>query len=88
VASGILDDSSGSGCVGFAVFVRLQPPTVIRIGANGEAVVVGQPTKGGAASASTGADAFLDQAFVKRFLDSYLNYAPSNVDERGPQAST
>jgi hypothetical protein len=68
--------------LGLAVFVRLQPPTVIRIGANGEAVVVGQPTKSGAASASTGTDAFLDQAFVKRFLDSYLNYAPSNVDER------
>jgi hypothetical protein len=68
--------------LGFAVFVRLQPPTVIRIDANGEAVVVGQPTKSGAASVSTGTDAFLDQAFVKRFLDSYLNYAPSNVDER------
>jgi hypothetical protein len=68
--------------LGLAVFVRLQPPTVIRIGANGEAVVVGQPTKSGAASASTGTDAFLDQAFVKRFLDSYLNYVPSNVDER------
>ncbi len=36
--------------LGLAVFVRLQPPTVIRIGANGEAVVVGQPTKGGAAA--------------------------------------
>src|ERR1035437_3036071 len=68
--------------LGLAVFVRLQPPTVIRIGANGEAVVVGQPTKGGAVSASVGTDAFLDQAFVKRFLDSYLNYVPSNVDER------
>src|ERR1017187_803674 len=65
-----------------AVFVRLQPPTVIRIGANGEAVVVGQPAKGGAASANTGTDAFLDQAFAKRFLDSYLNYSPANVDER------
>lgn len=69
--------------LGFAVFVRLQPPTVIRIGANGEAAVVGQPGKGSsAAAANTGTDAFLDQAFVKRFLDSYLNYAPSNVDER------
>lgn len=69
--------------LGFAVFVRLQPPTVIRIGANGEAVVVGQPAKGGsAAGTNVGTDAFLDQAFVKRFLDSYLNYAPADVDER------
>ena len=69
--------------LGFAVFVRLQPPTVIRIGANGEAVVVGQPTKGSsAAGTNVGTDAFLDQAFVKRFLDSYLNYSPADVDER------
>jgi hypothetical protein len=69
--------------LGFAVFVRLQPPTVIRIGANGEAAVVGPPGKGSSATAANaGTDAFLDQAFVKRFLDSYLNYAPSNVDER------
>jgi len=68
--------------LGFAVFVRLQPPTVIRIGANGEAEVVGQSGKGNASVGRTGADAFLDQAFAKRFLDSYLNYSPANVDER------
>jgi hypothetical protein len=68
--------------LGFAVFVRLQPPTVIRIGANGEAEVVGQSGRGNAAAGRTGTDAFLDQAFAKRFLDSYLNYSPANVDER------
>jgi hypothetical protein len=68
--------------LGFAVFVRLQPPTVIRIGANGEAEVVGQSGKGNASVGRTGTDAFLDQAFAKRFLDSYLNYSPANVDER------
>ena len=68
--------------LGFAVFVRLQPPTVIRIGANGEAEVVGQSRKGDPAGGRTGTDAFLDHAFVKRFLDSYLNYSPSDVDER------
>jgi hypothetical protein len=68
--------------LGFAVFVRLQPPTVIRIGANGEAEVVGQSGKGTAAAGKTGTDAFLDQAFAKKFLDSYLNYSPANVDER------
>jgi len=68
--------------LGFAVFVRLQPPTVIRIGANGEAEVVGQSGRGNDAAGRTGTDAFLDQAFAKRFLDSYLNYSPANVDER------
>jgi len=68
--------------LGFAVFVRLQPPTVIRIGANGEAEVVGQSGKENAVAGRTGTDAFLDQAFAKRFLDSYLNYSPANVDER------
>jgi hypothetical protein len=62
--------------------VRIQPPTVIRIGPTGEAVVLG---KGGTASQSnsnvTGDDPFLDQAFVKRFLSNYLNYSPTNVDD-------
>jgi hypothetical protein len=68
--------------LGFAVFVRLQPPTVIRIGANGDAEIVGQSGKGNVAAGRTGTDAFLDQAFAKRFLDGYLNYSPANVDER------
>src|SRR5260370_34469068 len=64
-------------------FVRMQPPTIIRIGPTGEAVVVGKP--GSATqnnSAASGRDAFLDQAFVKRFLANYLNYSPANVDDR------
>jgi hypothetical protein len=69
--------------LGLAVFVRLQPPTVIRIGPNGETSLVGQPARGASASdAAPGTDAFLNQAFVKRFLSSYLNYTPANVDER------
>ena len=32
--------------IGFAVFVRLQPPTVIRIGPDGQAAVLGQTAKG------------------------------------------
>lgn len=69
--------------LGFAVFVRLQSPTVIRIGPNGEATVLGQASKGSAGgNATPGTDPFLNQAFVKRFLDSYLTYAPSDVDER------
>jgi hypothetical protein len=69
--------------VGMALFIRMQPPTVIRIGPNGEATVLGKPIPGSKdASARSGTDAFLNQAFVKRFLSTYLNYAPANVDER------
>jgi len=68
--------------IGFAVFVRLQPPTVIRIGPDGQASVLGQPSKSTAAAVASGTDEFLDQAFVKRFLGNYLNYSPANVDDR------
>ncbi|SNS40467.1 VirB8 protein [Granulicella rosea] len=67
--------------IGFAVFVRMQPPTVIRIGPDGEATVLGKAVKAGEKN-GTGSDEFLNEAFVKRFLSSYLNYAPSNVDDR------
>jgi hypothetical protein len=68
--------------IGFAIFVRLQPPTVIRIGPNGEAAVVGRPSKaGGAQTSDSVTDGFLDQAFVKRFLTNYLNYSAANVDD-------
>ena len=68
--------------IGFAVFVRLQPPTVIRIGPNGEASVMGKPAKDVAADLATGGtDEFLDEAFVKRFLTTYLNYSPADVDD-------
>ena len=68
--------------IGFAVFVRLQPPTVIRIGPNGDASVLGKPARGAASDLATGGtDEFLDEAFVKRFLTSYLNYSPTDVDD-------
>jgi len=68
--------------IGFAVFVRLQPPTVIRIGPNGDASVMGKPAKGSMTDLATGGtDEFLDEAFVKRFLTSYLNYSPTDVDD-------
>jgi hypothetical protein len=64
-------------------FVRMHPPTVIRIGPDGEAEVLGQPCPGATNNTSSSEmDAFLEQAFVKRFLTSYLNYSPTNVDDR------
>ena len=69
--------------IGFAIFVRMQPPTVIRIGPNGEAAVLGKAARGAVGeTASPGTDEFLDEAFVKRFLSSYLNYSAVDVDER------
>jgi len=68
--------------IGFAIFVRIQPPTVIRIGPNGDASVLGKTPKGAVTDLATGGtDEFLDEAFVKRFLTSYLNYSPSDVDD-------
>jgi len=68
--------------IGFAIFVRMQPPTVIRIGPNGDASVLGKPAKGAVTDLATGGtDEFLDEAFVKRFLTSYLNYSPADVDD-------
>jgi hypothetical protein len=68
--------------IGFAIFVRLQPPTVIRIGPNGDVSMLGKPAKGAVTDLATGGtDEFLDEAFVKRFLTSYLNYSPTDVDD-------
>jgi hypothetical protein len=63
--------------VGFAVVVRIKPPTVIRI-ANGEAAVLGQSS---ALTMSSAEDPYLTEVFVKRFLTDYLNYSPANVDD-------
>ena len=68
--------------IGFAIFVRLQPPTVIRIGPNGDVSTPGKAAKGAVTDLATGGtDEFLDQSFVKRFLTSYLNYSPADVDD-------
>lgn len=68
--------------IGFAVFVRLQPPTVIRIGPNGDVSTLDKPAKGAVTDLATaGTDQFLDEAFVKRFLGSYLNFSPADVDD-------
>jgi hypothetical protein len=68
--------------IGFAIYVRLQPPTVIRIGPNGDVSIPGKPAKGAMTDLATGGtDEFLDESFVKRFLTSYLNYSPADVDD-------
>jgi len=69
----------------FAILVRIQPPTFIGIRQNGDPFVLGKPAKGSNAAtalAATGTDEFLNEAFVKRFLDEYLNYSAADVDDR------
>ena len=78
------------GSFAFAVYVRLQPPTVIRVDSEGEATVVGgAPAPGRSqgltfvASASASAPTEVEaKAVVRRFLDHYLNYTPDTVDRQ------
>jgi len=65
----------------FAMHVRMQPPTVIRIDGNGNASVLGQSKP--VASVTQGQEAEPNDlektAFARQFLDRYLNFTPSNV---------
>lgn len=65
----------------FAVYVRLQPPTVIRVDANGEATVLGQnkPSITLVSGTEAAPTDFEKRAFVRLFLERYLNFSPSNV---------
>src|SRR5882672_4029133 len=67
--------------LGFAVYVRLQPPTVIRVDEDGQAVVVGKgkPQLSLAQGAGLEATEFEKRAFVRLFLERYLTFAASNV---------
>jgi hypothetical protein len=65
----------------FAVYVRLQPPTVIRVDENGQATVLGMGKL--AVSVTQGPESvpteFERRAFVRLFLERYLNFSPTNV---------
>ena len=74
----------------FAVYVRLQPPTVIRVDSEGDATVVaGTPVPGHSrglnfvASAAEAAPTDVEaKAVVRRFLDRYFNLTPATVDRQ------
>ena len=75
------------GSLAFAIYVRLQPPTVIRIGKNGDATVLGGPGLAGwgfsllAERASAAAPTDIEgRAVVQQFLEDYLAYTPDSVD--------
>ncbi|HWH58377.1 MAG TPA: hypothetical protein VN682_12150 [Terriglobales bacterium] len=70
--------------VAFAAFVRLQPPMVIRVDASGAASVVsGKSAMGKPVFLSSGTNsepnAFEEQAYVRMFLERYLNFSPESV---------
>lgn len=80
--------------LGFAIYVRIQPPTVIRVDKDGEATVVGarlgvSPVvrlagvlSAAAATSTSDSAAPTDlegRAVLRRFLQHYLSYTPDSV---------
>jgi hypothetical protein len=77
----------------FAIYVRIQPPTIIRVDKDGGASVVGtvgvSPKsvalhRGGAAEAAadeTAPSEIEAKAAVRNFLEQYLGYTPATVDQ-------
>lgn len=65
----------------FAVYVRLQPPTVIRVDENGQATVVGKTKPAVSVTHGAGSEPteFEKRAFVRLFLERYLNFSATNV---------
>ncbi len=85
--------------LGFAIYVRLQPPTVIRVDKDGNASVVGGPRSLRAATFSLSANAssaddpasvaptdLEGRAVVRQFLSRYLAYTPDSVDRNLAEA--
>ena len=69
----------------FAIYVRLQPPTVIRVGADGLSSslsrVAAQPRRASASTDDTAPTELEAKAVVRAFLEDYLAYTPGTVDQ-------
>ena len=87
------------GSLGFAIYVRIQPPTVIRVDKEGNALVVGGPRAGRVATTALSGDASSSdtssavaptelegRAVVRQFLRRYLAYTPDSVDRNLAEA--
>ena len=78
--------------VAMAIYVRMQPATVIRVDASGEAAVLGQKATSIKLFASTAqpANAAPDElekkGFIRLFLDRYLNFSPETVNRNWADA--
>ena len=75
--------------------IRMQPPTVIRVGSDGQASVVTPngtgrphflPTVLAAGENKASPDALEKDAFVKNFLTRYLNYNPHTLSQNWAEA--
>lgn len=92
VIAGLMGLTAFVAIVGF-LFVRMQPPTVIKVNGSGDAQVVSPygvhrgilPTVFAAAQ-STGPDEYEKQAFVKQFLGHYLTYDPHTLGQNWADA--
>ena len=79
--------------LGFAIYVRVQPPTVIRVDKDGNASIAG-PARTEVVAALKLSDASLGvaptdlegRASVRRFLARYLSYTPDSVDRNLAEA--
>lgn len=93
VVAGVMGVVALFAVAGF-LFVRLQPPTVIRVGSDGQASVVGNvpgrpqflPTVLAAAQNTVAPDAVEKEAFVKNFLTRYLSYNPHTLAQNWAEA--
>jgi VirB8 protein len=83
------------GSLAFAVYIRSQPPTVIRVDRDGEASFIRPSTESGglkrtSSQAGAGNDAKPTEveakAMVRRFLRLYLNYDAASVDRNFAEA--
>lgn len=91
----IIFASIAVGSVAFAIYVRVQPPTVIRVDKDGNAALVGETrqnrvtqlavamARAGRPDADSSAEAaptdLEGKAVVRRFLEHYLSYTPDSV---------
>ena len=75
--------------IGLAVYVRMQPPTVIRVDANGNSTMLGTGPSLLRVSQNA-ADAEPSElekwAFAKLFLDRYMTFSPVNVSRNWADA--
>jgi len=77
--------------VAMAAYVRLQPPTVIRVDSNGDASVLGPKTPSAhtiavVQGANSAPGELEKKGFVRLFLDRYLNFSPDAVNRNWADA--
>jgi hypothetical protein len=94
VIAGVMGLVSLVAVVGF-LFVRMEPPTVIRVNSQGEASVITPyraakarllPPVLAANSPNAAPDEYEKQAFIKSFLARYLNYDPHTLSQNWADA--